>query len=360
MSRSTSPAPGRSSRHSINSIVRLALWNWRQHRFLLLVTGVGMITAVMLVCTTPLLTEVMQTAGLRSVLNATPDSAEITLRATVAGLSTQNLENVYQSLSPPLQEHLGAYLNGPPALEILSPEFGILSPRPPDITDQVQIDATSMREATSHVTLFQGRLPQTMSQDVEVAITPATASKLHVGLDSVIMLDVSFYREPVPVTGTPRVHQQLKLHVVGLFNIRTGDPFWHGDDFLAEPTEANIHFMVLAALDSIAQNANMSQVFFSKPSSIYWYHRPAPSRISINQLDDLIGQLATTQVYIENHFRDPYMVLKRPYMQSVDLFGPTLSSTVGPGCSTYSCRHSHFADSLPFSICSERHGSAAG
>ncbi len=162
MSRSTSPAPGRSSRHSINSIVRLALWNWRQHRFLLLVTGVGMITAVMLVCTTPLLTEVMQTAGLRSVLNATPDSAEITLRATVAGLSTQNLENVYQSLSPPLQEHLGAYLNGPPALEILSPEFGILSPRPPDITDQVQIDATSI--------FLQG----TCSGDRNAACTPAT------------------------------------------------------------------------------------------------------------------------------------------------------------------------------------------
>jgi ABC-type lipoprotein release transport system permease subunit len=338
MARPTHTTSYRAIPGSIISTVTLALWRWRQHWFLLLVTGMGMIAAVLLVCTAPLLTEVMQTAGLRDVLSASPDSAAITLRATVAGLSTQNVEDVYRSAGSPVQKHLNAYLNGPPRFDMLSPAFGILAPRPPDTTDQMQIEATSMREARSHVNLIEGRLPESGSEDVEVAITPATASKLHVGLHSIITLDTSFFRQPVVLNTTPRVHQQLQLHVVGLFTVLPNDPFWHGDDFLPQPAPTNIQFLalasdqaLLAAFDHFAQSAGLSLTFFSQPASLYWYYHLASSQVSINRLDDLISQLTTIQAYIANHFSDPLMILQPPYIQSVELFGLPLHSAAGPG-----------------------------
>ena len=102
MSRSTkSPLHYLNGLYRVTSLVTLALWRWRQHWFLLLVTGVGIVTAVTIVCTVPLLTLVMQTAGLRGVLTASPASSEITLRATAVGLSTQTLERVNPFASTP-------------------------------------------------------------------------------------------------------------------------------------------------------------------------------------------------------------------------------------------------------------------
>jgi len=86
MNRSTNTAPRPTRLHLVISIVTLARWRWRQHWFLLLVTGVAMVAAVTIVCTVPLLSEIAQTAGLRGVLNASFGSSEITLRVNAPGL----------------------------------------------------------------------------------------------------------------------------------------------------------------------------------------------------------------------------------------------------------------------------------
>jgi hypothetical protein len=88
-------------RHFVSSIVTLAFSHWRQHWFLFLMTALGMITSVIIVCTVPLLSETMTTAGLRGVLRASPESSEISLRADVGGLSTQGVEQVYPVVNQP-------------------------------------------------------------------------------------------------------------------------------------------------------------------------------------------------------------------------------------------------------------------
>src|SRR5258708_22706504 len=79
MNRATSTLQPPTGRHLVTSVVTLALWRWRQHWFLLLMTGLGMIAAMIIACAVPLLSQTMLTAGLRGVLRASPTSSEITL-----------------------------------------------------------------------------------------------------------------------------------------------------------------------------------------------------------------------------------------------------------------------------------------
>src|SRR5260370_4328713 len=137
MNRATSTLQPPTGRHLVTSVVTLALWRWRQHWFLLLMTGLGMIAAVIIACAVPLLSQTMLTAGLRGVLRASPTSSQITLRATVGGLSTQGIEQVYQDVKRPLPHHLGTYLNTSPRLYIETPPFPLPSPCPPRSAGQM-------------------------------------------------------------------------------------------------------------------------------------------------------------------------------------------------------------------------------
>src|SRR6266567_5109435 len=167
--------PYRGGLHVVTATVTLAFQRWRRHWLLLLLMGVEMVMAVLIVCVVPLLTVVMQTSALRDVLTASPASSELTLRTTVAGLSSQTLALADRFARPPLENHLQGYLQGRPQLEISSPEFIIDSPMPATINTPLGLYGNSMQEAAAHVVLVQGRLPRTLSADIEVAVTPATA-----------------------------------------------------------------------------------------------------------------------------------------------------------------------------------------
>ncbi len=329
--------------HRVTSIVTLALWRWRQHWFLLLLTGIGMVAAITLICTVPLLTAVMQTAGLRSVLTTSPASAELTLRTTVVGLSTQTLGTVNQFATPPLQDHLKGYLESPPRLEIQTPEFDLVPSVYPTRNTPLQLYGNSMPQAAPHVTLVQGRLPRMVNRDIEIALTPATAYALHARVGSVITLESTFYTVPAagnaPVTSQQSYVQQIKLSVVGLFEVGTSDPFWHGEDFQPAFIGTGWHYSalvstqaLLAAFDRIAANYVDYATYFSPQdyAYIYWYYYLDSSRVSINQLDNLIGQLAAIQEAIA-HTNGLIRLSSQSVMQQVDLYSPVLNNAFTSG-----------------------------
>src|SRR5579884_177625 len=342
MARSTKPGQHSISLSPVTSTVELALWRWRQHWFLLLMTGLGIVAAVMIVCAVPLFSEVMLTAGLRNTLTATPTSSEMTLEVDSAGLSTDGVNQIGQQVLPVVPQFLKSYLSGPPEREITTPNFGFISP--PEDGNLVSLEAFSMHESASHLSIVQGRLPQTTSQDVEVAITPETAKELHVGVGSVITIQLSYYTQPAVISiakgslfqsGIPLA---FKLHVVGLFNVKAGDPYWNGEDFQPYAPDNGPSFYYILASDQqllstfqqMARSHSVDQVFFSKPSHIYWYYHLAPARISINQLNTLIKQLAATKAFIANNFGDPAMILQSPFMQTVQLSGSVFSTSSTP------------------------------
>ncbi len=266
----------------------------------------------------------------------------MTLEVDTAGLSSDGVHQISNLVTPVLPQFLKNYLGGPPEREIDTPNFSFISPRLS--SEQAVINAFSMDEAASHLTIVQGRLPQTISQGVEVALTPETAQALHVGIGSVITIQLSYFTQPAVLSiakgnlvqsGTPL---PFKLHVVGLFNVKASDPYWHDEDFKPiVPDKGPIYYPILASdqgllstFQQIAHSNSIDQIFFSKSSKIYWYYHLAPAHISISQLDTLITQLATTKTFISNNFSDPAMVLQSPYMQMVGLTGSVFSTPSSP------------------------------
>src|ERR1035438_10510799 len=89
----------RRNRFFVSSIMTLVFWRLRQTWFLLLVTTIGMIAAVIIVCAVPLFSDVMTTAGLHNALRQDPYSSEFEADAITQGLSTPIIQNVHGQLA---------------------------------------------------------------------------------------------------------------------------------------------------------------------------------------------------------------------------------------------------------------------
>src|SRR5487761_414516 len=74
---------------SFNAAITLATWRWRTQWFLLLVTGIGMTTAIVLVGSLPLFASVMTTAGVRNVVRASSTNAQLLATVQLPGLGSQ-------------------------------------------------------------------------------------------------------------------------------------------------------------------------------------------------------------------------------------------------------------------------------
>ena len=92
-------------------VVTLAAWRLRRTWFLLLFIALGMVAAVVIVCTIPLLSSVMTTAGLRNTLRATPESDEIAVYAGDPGISTPIVKAAYNEFAPLFRRYLGTSSN---------------------------------------------------------------------------------------------------------------------------------------------------------------------------------------------------------------------------------------------------------
>jgi hypothetical protein len=124
MARVTTDLRGSSVRF-FASTAALAAWRWRQQGWLLLVTGVGMIAAVILVCSPPLFSSVMLTAGLRSTLRVSPASALLTTSAQIDGLSTSAISQASRIVRAPFQQHLAPYMQSAWQTELATPDLTI-------------------------------------------------------------------------------------------------------------------------------------------------------------------------------------------------------------------------------------------
>jgi ABC-type lipoprotein release transport system permease subunit len=139
--------------------------------------------------------------------------------------------------------------------------------------------------------------------------------------------------------GGPHPIGTLKLRVVGLFNEKPADPFWHGESFQpVKEGQLNADNLLvpnaslLAALDSIAASSHQNVVFSPLTFNLTWYYHLDPSRITIDQLNSLTGQLLHLQAAITNIAGNTpgqsqsTTLLKYPYLLQVNLFSPTPGS----------------------------------
>src|SRR5258708_12789408 len=100
---------GKGSRSTLSSTLSLASSRWKHTWFLLLIMTIGMVAAVIIVCTVPLFANVMNTAVLRHELKAIPNSAEIEINTITSDRSThvpQNVPHIYPNILKQYLHHL--------------------------------------------------------------------------------------------------------------------------------------------------------------------------------------------------------------------------------------------------------------
>ncbi len=113
-SRQAPPTPARDGRKTrgttLPGMVTLASWRVRQTWRLLLVTGLGIVAAVMLVCAVPLYSDVSQSIGLRGVISTSYQSSDILVGSESAVISRAKIAQATQNLNTEFQNKLGPYL----------------------------------------------------------------------------------------------------------------------------------------------------------------------------------------------------------------------------------------------------------
>src|SRR5690242_1076326 len=142
MSGKPASRPQRGNHFPVSAIMTVAFWQLRRTWFLLLFIAFGMIAAIVVACSLPLLSNVMTTAGLRDTLRATPESADLQLNVGTGGLSTAIAQNLYGQFNPLFRHSLGNLIQ-PREFTIASQDFSVF---PPPVNTTLTIYATPMQQ----------------------------------------------------------------------------------------------------------------------------------------------------------------------------------------------------------------------
>ncbi|HLW00274.1 MAG TPA: FtsX-like permease family protein [Ktedonobacterales bacterium] len=324
----TSPKPALSrpqSKLPISSTITLAGWSIRETWRLLMVAALGMIVAVVLICTVPLFSTVSLTAGLRSVLTATPQDSEVSLSVGAVALDQHIFS---QQISSPLQQfmrqRLGSYIDTSPELILQTQGIDIVaaSHNANTKSDQMTLLGYDISQAAAHATILQGQFPQAQSAQLEVAITQKTADALHAAVGSSIPLKFTYQNAALQ-----SFTQTLALHVVGIFSPTSADPYWQNASF--DPSSQGPFTSYAALMSTNTFLATLSQmgggngVFFSgnQEPLLNWYYNLDVKRITFTDLDNLIARLSAAQTEIANNYSNYNQV---SVFNQTQLSGPAL------------------------------------
>jgi ABC-type lipoprotein release transport system permease subunit len=299
----------------LSNVITLAGWRVRETWRLLVITGLGSIAAVMLVCAVPLYSDVSMTAGLRGVIGASYQSSDIVVQGQSAVVSLDFINKTTQQLNAEFQDKLGAYLK-PSEFSVIVPYEALLvnhptrcsGPQPPYLScDIIGFISTSMQQAGSHLHLIQGHLPgdSTDGKSLDIALTDESAAALHVTVGSLLHITFTSSETPVKTITLP-----VTLHVVGIFTPPNGDdPFWHGNTYESVPrgtigtayTALASSEAALSLFDKAFTNPALANTTLDGPLTLQWYYPLDPSRIVIGDLDTILGNIYQVQVDVSNN-----------------------------------------------------------
>src|SRR5579859_2915703 len=318
---------------TLPGMVMLARWRVRQTWRLLLITGLGMIAAVMLVCAVPLYSDVSQSIGLRGVISTSYQSSDILVGSVSAAVSKARIDQATRTLNTEFNRKLGPYLK-PLEFSLHVPTLPLYGDHPTQCSGKTAPYATcnyiefvgaSMAQARSHLHIIQGRLPQDNSQvgetratarvaptlsgalTLDIALSQTLATHYHLTWGSVITTSFSISLPP-----RLSIVTFVKLHVVGIFALNANDPYWHGNTYegVTEPgIPARQIYTALASNDALltlydtafANPAAINGYSLDQPLELSWYYPLDPSRIIVNNLDAIINNINSVQVDVSNN-----------------------------------------------------------
>lgn len=330
-------------RTEFSTVATLTVWRWRQQWLLLLITGLGVLAATTLVCSLPLFSSVMVTAGLRTTLRASPANANIEVRMGLSGLSSAAIDEATRQVSSRFTQDLASYVNttGDLSTQIEVPNWLIAG-----TINQVNLHGVSMREAAPHLQVLQGRLPSDDGTTLDVALTRSAATYMQVHVGSRISLSGLAKTLPATDNEVPQIYAQtLTLQVVGIFQTLPDDAYWHSQTF-QEPAplpHANpVPFTVLISsapflhwVDTLTQRYQTRGIVFAVSSTCFLTYKLVPEHLSAAQLDDLTNRLQQLQadvarMQVTNSANPHFDETIFPYIAGVSIDGATLHSSSGP------------------------------
>ena len=325
MARPERTFPHRKSRSTFASTLKLARWQLRETWRLLLVIGLGLLAAVVLVCALPLYSQIAMSAGLRDVVNSTSGGSFVTVHSIALLISPSSINNVGHQIDHELVDKLGPYVNAPGQFSVQDEGLPLSDFNGKQIiptNDQITLIGASIKQAASHLKLIEGRLPQVLSNTIEIAITPQAAQALRATVGSVFYISI-YYNNDLD----NRMQQNLKLSVVGIFTpTLTDDAFWHGETFqsvqlgnLGPPTLYRVlisNETFIGLLGQLQKNYAALGLTAEKQPSFFWYYHIDSSYMDVNKLDDMINGMNDVLVDIANKPVDP------PYVENTSSTGP--------------------------------------
>jgi predicted lysophospholipase L1 biosynthesis ABC-type transport system permease subunit len=331
MTHVTQALPRRSSWRLLPSLVTLALWRVRQTWRLLLVTGAGILAAVVIVCSAPLFSQIALTAGLRGVLSATSGAAQLQLSVSTNGLSTSIIADDQAHLLAAMRAQLGSYLSDVSQLTLQTDGLALTPSDTIAQGSEIALIGVSIPQASAHLTRLNGRLPSETGDELEIALPQAAADALRVSVDSTLSLSIPLTILNGPAQATQSLTEQLPLHVVGIIQPTDIDTYWHGVSF--QPTLEG-HFPLYSGLMSsanflqtlthLAEQQGGNQVLLQAPPTILWYFSLDTSQVTNEDLNDLISRLSAAQIAIGNNFSTSQ------YLNNARLTGSVLQASDTP------------------------------
>ncbi|HEY0756994.1 MAG TPA: FtsX-like permease family protein [Ktedonobacteraceae bacterium] len=277
--------PGGLSRAA--AAITLAWWQIRLSWRLLLVVGTGMVAAVLLVCTVPLYSQVALSAGLRDALSA-PGESSVTIHSIAPLISQQATGKVAEEIQQEVEQNIGQFL--------ASSQFSAQSPAL--LLNQghlLQLIGWSMSDASTHVRVLQGHLPQNGGKTLEVALTPQSAAQLNLRVGMAFTLSLPF----LDGVGNQQFFT-LPLRVAGTFQASApGENFWHGTNLSPQQLGSygtlypllvsNNSYLTELAAASLAMSHGNAQngTSLENPIDFYWYYNLDLAHLDIDHLDDL-------------------------------------------------------------------------
>ncbi len=305
-------------RLSLPSIITLAFWQLRQNWRMLSLTGVGVVTSVVIVSTMLLYTQIVMTIGLHNLLNSFLDRSNLEIQGFASQVSTHIIRQSEQQLNIVMQRNLGNIVAGQEQFIVQTPLLPLVKQAGTTMRtgNEIRLSGYALNQAGSHLKVLQGRLPADNGGDVvEIALTPAVASSLHLTPGSTLVVQtplISAHQAQVVDNAS------LTLRVVGIFQPDARDSFWHNDNLQGGSGKGMYEGLasgsgLLADLEQVS--VQYPHLQFADPVALTWYYPLDVTRTLAFQATDILGGLQTLQV------EAPGVANRPPQVQGVSLQG---------------------------------------
>ncbi len=307
----------------------LAIWRFRDSWRSLALTGLGALTAVIIICAMPLFAQVTVSSGFRNALTQTPQSSIFTVNVNSYALTETQLQNVYQNISPLIQSNFGSYLTGAPIASAQSYQLIVsgVSPASKTVSSAnnvlMQFAGYSMSQAASHVRLIAGALPNANSSALPIALTQDSMNALGISVGAKITL----IGGPNGNSTTPTEYHAV---VVGEFApISPEETFWGDLSFtpVINSSSGNSSSITIMALTDTApllhtfrlSNSTSLNLLNNQGFVFNWQYQLDPSKISVNN----VNQLYTNAQAIVSQL--PNALSGIPQIMNSDILGDSFS-----------------------------------